>query len=207
MLPTAFRFFLPPTQPGCQLYFKMQIRAHMSWLKIPSKLHRTLSNFPIMHTKTFRITLLTSPASFLDTQAPCTRRRFHDSHLSSTRNALQREISIHQTPECLHGRQLPGSGPLPLRDSFLISDPMPPASRRHSTYLSPNPTVLYVDRDCASFISLPKGRHPRIVCGVNERVTTSVPKRTLRTVETSALPGGGLVGTRAREKVPPRGLL
>lgn len=35
---------------------------------------------------------------------------------------------------------------------------------------------------------------------MNERVTTSVPTWTLRTLETSALPGGGLVGTRAREK-------
>lgn len=87
-----------------------------------------------MHTKPFRITLLTSPASFLGTHAPCTRRRFHDNHLSSTRNALQPEISIHQTPECLHGRQLSGSGPLPLRDSFLISDPMSPSSRRYSIY-------------------------------------------------------------------------
>lgn len=38
-------------------------------------------------------------------------------------NALQSGISILQTPECLHGRQLPGSGPLPLRVSFLLSGP------------------------------------------------------------------------------------
>lgn len=52
-----------------------------------------------------------------------------------------------------------------------------------------------------------KRQASKIVCGVNERVTTSVPKRTLRTLETSALPGGGLVGPQAGEKVTPRGLL
>lgn len=52
-----------------------------------------------------------------------------------------------------------------------------------------------------------KGQASKIVRGVNERVTTSVPQRTLRTLETSALPGGALVGTQAREKVTPRGLL
>ena len=43
--------------------------------------------------------------------------------------------------------------------------------------LSPSPTVLYVDRDRVLFISLPKGRHPRIVRGVNERVTAGILKK------------------------------
>ena len=48
----------------------------------------------------------------------------------------------------------------------------PPGQR-----LSPSPTVLYVDRDRVLFISLPKGRHPRIVRGVNERVTQAFLKK------------------------------
>lgn len=54
-----------------------------------------------------------------------------------------------------------------------------------------------MDRDRVLFISLPKGRHPRIVRGVNERVTQAFlkkKKKTLRTSEISALPGSGSVG-------------
>lgn len=36
---------------------------------------------------------------------------------------FKQEISIHQTPKWLYGRQLPGSGPLPLRDNFLLLTP------------------------------------------------------------------------------------
>ena len=67
-----------------------------------------------------------------------------------------------------------------------------------------------MDRGRVLFISLPKGRHPRIVGGVNEKVTAGVLKKRLKTSETFALPGGGSVGTRRWEKwvqVPPQGLL
>lgn len=50
-------------------------------------------------------------------------------------NVLQPGISILQTPECLHGRQLPGSGPRPLPGTFLPRGPAPAAPG--GTALSP----------------------------------------------------------------------
>lgn len=61
---------------------------------------------------------------------PRAQRRFHDSHLTPGM------LSNHQTSEFLHGRQLPGSGPLPLHESFLLLGSAPPASRRYSIYHS-----------------------------------------------------------------------
>lgn len=73
-----------------------------------------------------------------------------------------------------------------------------------TVFITQSYNPLCGQRQCLVHLSA-KGQASKIVRGVNERVTTRVPKRTLRTLETSALPGGALVGTQAREKVTPGG--
>lgn len=89
-----------------------------------------------------------------------------------------------QTPERLQGRRPPAPGRY--RSGTASFDPVPAVQS-----VSPRPAVLDVDRDWASFISLPKTRSPSIVCGVNGTVTTGALNTTLQTAGPSALPGAG----------------
>lgn len=85
-------------------------------------------------------------------------------------NVLQPGISILQTPECLHGSNCQAQGRDPSRAPSSHGAPRP--QLQEAQHYHPNPTILPGARGCASLTNLPKGRHPSIVCGFNERATT-----------------------------------
>lgn len=103
------------------------------------------------------------------------------------RGMLFKQISIHQTLKCLSGRQLPGSGPLPLQDNFLL--PIPRLQLLGSTAFN---TQSY-DPLCGQRLSVvyfgAKEQAPRIICGVNEKINDRHSKTDARTLSDACTSG------------------
>lgn len=116
-------------------------------------------------------------------------------------------LSNYQTSEILHNRLLPGSGPLSSMTAFFYSVlrlQLPGGI----AFITQSYNPIYKQGLCLVHLSAKGKASKKIVCEVNERVMTVILKQTLRSSETSALAGGGLVGTQRREKlVTSQGLL
>lgn len=141
-------FSPPPTLPGCQLYFKVQIRVHTSGLQHRLSYSGHWLNF-----------LSCTQAPQGRPCLPFQRHRQAPTHPAGgdvfmTATLLRGVLSNRRSPPTSHSSA-------PLWDSLLLSGPAPPAPGTHSTH---HP-VLQSFTWTGNCSSLPNGRHGRIVCG------------------------------------------
>lgn len=129
ILHTYVRFFSPSSKPSLasSCILKVQIRAPMSCLKIPSGLRRTLFKCLLTPTKPFRVAPAYLPSFIFRHPQSCTARRFPGSRLSSTRNALHSPNTGAPTGQATAS---PGGRSPSGTDSFDPA-PAPPAPRRY----------------------------------------------------------------------------
>lgn len=123
----------------------------------------------LMHTKPLGI----APAYLSTFLSRHPRARYTETfscHFSSTRMFSNRGSPSSKHPSVYMAGNCQAQGRDPSRAPFSHGAPRP--QLQEAQHYHPNPIILPGARGCASLTNLPKGRHPRIVCGFNERATT-----------------------------------